>query len=156
MKITKIDINKLVLYEKNNKLHNEKQIKILADSISEYWFNYPVIIDKNNIVIAWHWRIEASKLLWLKEVPVIIKGNLTEKQIKKYRLLDNKIAELAEDNIENIKFELEELKDLELDELYNLDIEEIDFDNIEWNEDREVSDKTKEVECPSCWEKFNV
>ena len=118
----------LIGYENNNKIHNEKQIDLLANSIKEYWFNTPVIIDSNNIIIAWHWRVEAAKKLWLKEIPVVIKDNLTEKQIKKYRLLDNKIAELAEDNMEAIKFELDELEDMELNELYDLDIEIVDED----------------------------
>jgi ParB-like chromosome segregation protein Spo0J len=89
-------------------------------------------------------------MLGYEYVDVIVKDKLSDKQIRKYRLLDNKIAELAEDNMEAIKFELEELEDLELDELYQTDLEDIDFDNIDSNEDREVSDKTKEVECPSC------
>ena len=158
VKIVEKSPNDLINYELNNKIHNDKQIDLLANSIKEYWFNSPVIIDKNNIIIAWHWRVIASIKLWLSDIPCIIKEDLNEKQIKKYRLLDNKIAELAEDNKENIKLELEELQDLELDELYldEIDLDDIDFDNIESNEDRSVSDKTKEVECPGCWEKFSI
>lgn len=158
MNIQQIEIDKLIPYEFNNKIHNERQIDLLANSIKEFWFNQPIVIDKNNIIVAWHWRYEASKKLWLNKVPVIKAENLTEKQIKKYRLLDNKITELAEDNIENIKIELEELQDLELNELYIdlWEVDDIDFDNIESNEDRSVSDKTREVECPHCWEKFSI
>ncbi len=148
--------SELINYEKNNKTHNSKQIDLLAKSIKEYDMNSPIIIDSKNVIIAGHWRLEACKKLWMEEVPVIVKDNLTDKQIKKYRLLDNKIAELAEDNLENIKFELEELQDLELDELYDTELEDINFDDIEWNQDREVSDKTREVECPSCWDKFTI
>jgi len=61
-------------------------------------------------------------------VDVIVKDKLSEKQIRKYRLLDNKIAELAEDNIENIRLELEELEDPELNELYDFEIETLDPD----------------------------
>ena len=137
-----IKIDDLIFYEYNNKIHNEKQIDLLANSIKEYWFNSYVVIDKNNIIIAWHWRVLAGKKLGLKEVPCIIKDDLTEKQIKKYRLLDNKIAELAEDNVENIKFELEELEDVELNELYDLDL------NIEDNREDiedEVPEEQEEV-----------
>ena len=159
MKVDIININPkdLISYENNNKTHWEKQIDLLANSIKEYGFNSPVVIDKNNVIIAWHGRVLASQKLWLDNIPCIVKDNLTEIQIKKYRLLDNKIAELAEDNTDAIRLELEELQDLELDELYlEIDLDDIDFDSIEWNEDREVSDKTKEVECPHCWEKFNI
>lgn len=148
--------NDLINYEKNNKIHNTKQIDLLANSIQEYWMNSPIVIDSNNIIIAWHGRLEACKKLWLETVPTIQKDNLTPAQVKKYRLLDNKIAELAEDNIENIKFELEELDDIELNELYATKIEDIDFDDINWNEDREVSDKTKNVECPECQHNFSI
>lgn len=158
IKIIQKNPKDLINYENNNKIHNQKQIDLLANSIKEYWFNSPVIIDKNNIIIAWHWRTEASIKLWLEKIPCIIKDDLTEAQIKKYRLLDNKIAELSEDNIEAIKLELDELNDMELNDLYlnTNDFDDIDFDNIEWNEDRENSDKTKEVECPHCWEKFSI
>lgn len=156
MKLTKIimevilqNINTLINYEYNNKIHNQKQIDLLANSIKEYGMNTPIIIDKNNIIIAWHWRLEACKKLWLKEVPVIVKDNLTEKQIKKYRLLDNKIAELAEDNIENIKFELEELQDMELNELYDLDIEVIE-------DKKEVEDNVPEIQENIIVEKWDI
>ena len=65
-------------------------------------------------------------------------------------MLDNKLAELAEDNIENIKLELEELQDMGLNELYNIDIEDIDFDDIKSNEDRELNNKLQKVMCPEC------
>ena len=71
-------------------------------------------------------------------------------------MLDNKLAELAEDNIENIKLELEELQDMELNELYNIDIEDIDFDDIKSNEDRELNNKLQKVRCPECWHNFEI
>jgi len=155
-KIINIEVSKLIWYELNNKIHNEKQIDLLANSIKEYWFNTPIIISKNNIIIAGHWRLEASKKLWLETVPCIVKEDLTDIQIKKYRLLDNKITELAEDNIFNIKLELAEINDIDLNTLYNIDISDIDFDDINSNENREVSDKTKNVECPECWINFSI
>jgi len=146
---TKID--KLINYEFNNKIHNNKQIDLLSNSIKEYWFNNPIIVDKNNIIIAWHWRFEAAKKLWLKEVPIIRKENLTEKQIKKYRLLDNKIAELATDNIENIRLELEELQDIELNELYDLDITTLKEENKE-----KIEDDVPEIQENIIVEKWDV
>lgn len=144
-KIINISIDKLIGYELNNKTHNEKQINLLCNSIKEYWFNTPIIIDKDNIIIAGHWRLEASKKLWLKDVPCIIKDDLTEIQVKKYRLLDNKIAELAEDNEENIKLELQEINDFELAELYwiDLDIDQVD-DYADGSED-DIPDVSENV-----------
>jgi len=156
IKLTKKWIQELKDYEQNNKIHPKLQKDTLKSIIEEVWYDVPIIIDKYDVIVAWHCRTEVLKLLWYEYVDVIVKDKLSEKQIRKYRLLDNKIAELAEDNLEAINFELDALEDMELNELYNTDIEDIDFDNIESNEDREVNDKTQEVECPNCLEKFNI
>ena len=160
MKIINKKVSELITYELNNKNHPVKQIDLIANSIKEFWFKNPIIIDKNNILIAWHWRLEASTKLWLETVPCIVADDLTDKQIKKYRLLDNRLAELAEDNIENIKLELEELQDMELNELF-LDITkdndiDINFDDIKSNEDREQNNKLQKVRCPECWHNFEI
>lgn len=120
----------LIDYEFNNKTHPEKQINALANSIKEFWFNTPVVIDKNNVIIAGHGRVEAAKKLWLEKVPVIQKDDLSEVQVRKYRLLDNKIAELAEDNEDNIKMELLEIDDIELNELYDFSMK-LDDDSLD-------------------------
>ena len=157
----KIDLTKKVLsdlkdYEKNNKIHPEIQKSTLKDIIAEVWYDVPIVIDKHDVIVAWHCRKEALTLLWVIYVDVIVKDTLSEKQIREYRLLDNKIAELAEDHIENINFELEELDIPRLNELYNNELEDIDFDNITSNEDRSMSDKTREIECPDCWNTFSI
>jgi hypothetical protein len=72
-------------------------------------------------------------------VPCVYVENLSKEEERKLRLLDNKIAELSEDNIENIKFELDELEDLELNELYDLDIEIIE-------DKEEIEDDIPEVQ----------
>ena len=61
MKIQEIKIDSLIPYEYNNKKHDETQINRLANSIKEFWFIQPLVIDKNNIVIIWHWRLEWAK-----------------------------------------------------------------------------------------------
>lgn len=111
-------IDELIPYQWNNKDHPQTQIDLLAKVIKRFGFNVPVVIDRNHTIIAWHGRILAAKELWLKEVPVIIKDNLTESEVREYRLMDNKIAELANDNVDNIKFELEELNIDYLNALY--------------------------------------
>ena len=95
-------------YEKNAKLHDKKQIALIAASIKRFGFDSPIILDKNNEVIAGHGRLEAAQLLGLTDVPVIRKEKLTADEVKAYRLADNKIAESGWD----MKLVMEELIDL--------------------------------------------
>ena len=126
-----IKISDIKLYEHNNKTHNKDQIELLKKTITEFWFTNPVLLSDKNECIWGHGRIQAMQELWKEEVPAVYINDLTPKQVRKLRLLDNKIAELAEDNIEAIKFELEELEDQELNELYDLDITTLDPDKEE-------------------------
>ena len=77
----------LAPYAKNAKKHPAKQIKQVAASIKEFGFNQPIVVDKDGVVIVGHGRLEAAKLLGLKEVPVL-QVDLTEQQAAAYRLAD--------------------------------------------------------------------
>ena len=116
MKIEKRLIEWLVPYEFNNKIHDELQINRIANSIKEFGFLQPIVVDKNNVVIIWHWRLEWAKKLWLKEVPCVVMEELTDVQIKKLRILDNKLNE-SEWDLANLKQELDSLKDLNIGDL---------------------------------------
>lgn len=74
-------------YDKNAKKHPKKQVQQVANSIKEFGFNQPIVVDKNGVLIVGHGRLEAAKLLGLKEVPTIT-VDLTEEQAKAYRLAD--------------------------------------------------------------------
>ncbi len=132
-------MDQLIPYEFNNKIHPEDQINKIANSIQECWFRSPILIDENNVILAGHGRLLGAKKLWLKEVPVIQFTDLTELQKKKYRILDNKLADLAEWNIENLKIELAEIDDADLTGLFDdldlwldevLDVDDEKEDNI--------------------------
>ena len=138
MEIKQVKISDLKPYDKNNKNHPKEQLDLLEQTIEKYWFTNPILINKENTIIAGHARLEAIQSLWWQEAPCLYVEWLTEAEERKLRLLDNKIAELAKDNIENIKFELDELQDMELDKLYNLDdfYEDINLDDFiqeNWN-----------------------
>ncbi len=105
-----MDISLIKPYPQNAKKHDKKQIKQIADSIKEFGFNQPIVIDKQNVVIVGHGRLEAAKLLGLTDVPVIT-VDLTEEQAKAYRLADNKLNESAWD----MGLVIEELKGLSLE-----------------------------------------
>lgn len=87
-----MDISKIKPYAKNAKKHPTKQIKQIAESIREFGFNQPVVIDKNGVIIVGHGRYEAAKLIGMLEVPVI-QLDITEQKAKAYRLADNKLNE---------------------------------------------------------------
>jgi hypothetical protein len=80
-------------YPENAKKHSSKQIKQVADSIKEFGFNQPVVVDKDGVIIVGHGRFAAAQLLEMTEVPTIVAEDLTEEQAKTYRLADNKLNE---------------------------------------------------------------
>jgi hypothetical protein len=102
-----MDIKLIKPYEKNAKKHPKKQVEQVAASIKEFGFNQPLVVDKNNVLIVGHGRLEAAKLLGLKDVPVTV-VDLTEEQAKSYRLADNKLNESEWD----MALVIEELKGL--------------------------------------------
>ena len=138
-----VHVEQLIPYEKNNKIHNEDQIKKLARSIKELGFRAPILVDENRVILAGHGRLEGAKRAKLKEVPVIQYTDLTEEQKKKYRLLDNRLGDLAEYDYENLKEELKELDDKWLTDMFK----EFDLgldEEQEWNE--ETEDDAPEVD----------
>lgn len=135
MEIKNIAIETLIPYEFNNKEHDETQINRIANSIKEFGFTQPIVIDWDNVVIIWHWRLEAAKKLWMKEVPCVSMEKLTPTQVKKLRILDNKLNE-SEWNLANLKMELDDLWDLNIWEL-DMSISDLfpEFDAPEFNPD---------------------
>jgi DNA modification methylase len=121
MKIEQKLISKLIPYANNARTHNAEQITQIASSIKEFGFNNPILIDKDNGIIAGHGRLEAAKKLNLKEVPTISLEHLTDSQRKAYILADNRIAINSGWDIELLSLEL---KDLDAD----FDLEMLGFD----------------------------
>ena len=122
MNIVYKNIKELKPYKKNAKKHNKEQVEQIANSIKEFGFTQPVIIDKNNCVVAGHGRILGAKKAGLKQVPTVCLEDLTEEQIKAYRLVDNKLNESEWDNV-LLAQELEEL-DKEQMKLFGFDFGE--------------------------------
>ena len=93
MKIEQIPINDLIPYAHNAKAHPEQQIRSLMKTIQEFGFKVPVIVDKDNTLIAGHGRLLAAKELGLATVPAIRADDLTPEQARAFRIADNKVAE---------------------------------------------------------------
>lgn len=146
MQIKEISIKELREYE-NNPRHNENAVEAVAASIREFGFKVPIVVDKDNVIVAGHTRLKAAKLLGLDKVPCVVADDLTPEQVKAFRVADNKTAELAEWNFELLESELAELATLDLD------MSQFGFDELEAEEDDshgiEGDDKyTKKTEVP--------
>ena len=111
LEIHLLNIDDIKPYE-NNPRKNDKAIEPVAKSIKEYGFRVPIVIDKNNVIVAGHARYKACKQLGIDKVPCVIADDLNEDQIKAYRIADNKTAEYAEWDFELLEIEL---NDIELD-----------------------------------------
>lgn len=142
LKIEYVDIDSIKPYE-NNPRHNEEAIPYVMNSIKEFGFKNPIIIDKNNVIIAGHTRLESAKRLGMKEVPIIHADDLTEEQVKAFRLADNKVSEKAEWNFNMLDAELADL---------DIDMEDFGFEDIDIVEDFDEKDLEDEREK----EKINV
>lgn len=115
-------------------------MRYVAESIKNFGFKQPIVVDRNNIIVAGHTRYKAAKKLHLKEVPCIVADDLTDEQIKAYRLADNKVAERAE-------WDFELLAD-ELDDLFNFDMTVFGFEEEEEEKPVEIVDDDFEAEIP--------
>ena len=116
MEVRNISIKDLIPYERNTKKHDKTQINNVAESIKQYGFVQPIVIDKNNVVVIGHCRLLAAKQLKMKEVPCVCVEDLTEEQVKALRIVDNKSNESEWDF------------DILPDELADLDLPAFDFD----------------------------
>jgi site-specific DNA-methyltransferase (adenine-specific) len=115
MKIQDIDVEKLIPYV-NNPRHNAEAVDYVAASIREFGFKVPIVVDKNLTIVTGHTRVLAAKKLGLEKVPCIMADDLTDQQIKAFRLADNKVGEFSGWDFEKLEIELEALGDLEMTE----------------------------------------
>ena len=115
MKIIEMRIKDLVPYE-NNPRRNEKAVDAVANSIKEFGFQNPIIIDKNNVIISGHTRRLAAIRLGLDKVPCCIAEDLTEEQIRAFRLADNRVASFATWDEDKLKQEIANILEIDLSE----------------------------------------
>ena len=155
MNIIKIKTEDLIPYV-NNPRNNENAVDKVASSIAEFGFKNPIAIDKNNVVVNGHTRLLASKKLGLKEVPVIVIDDLTDTQIKAFRIADNKVAEYSKWDYDLLNIELEQLEELDFS-MSDFGIStfepiefEIDEDIEEILEEEYEEPPKKTCTCPNC------
>lgn len=135
--ITIKKVSELIAYD-NNPRDNDGAVDAVANSIKEFGFKVPIVIDTKNVIIAGHTRLKACKKLNIEEVPCIIADDLSEDQIKAFRLADNKTGELAKWDLDKLAEELkiidlnmEQFGFEDLEDLIENEVEEDDFDETE-------------------------
>lgn len=149
MTVVDMPVSQVIPYE-NNARKNDEAVAKVAESIREFGFKNPIIIDKDNVIIAGHTRLKAAILLGLQTVPTVRADDLTEEQVRAYRLADNKVSGFATWNFRKLSEEEEQLADFGLD---RFGFETFDFDEIEKMESKP---ETKTVTCPFCGTVFEV
>ena len=130
LKIVYKKITDIHPYE-NNPRKNEKTVDFVANSIREFGFRQPIVIDKDNEIVAGHTRYKASQKIGLTEVPCVYADDLTEEQVKAYRLADNKTVEQSEWDSLKLDEELEGIGNLDMSLFGFFPVEEIDFKNLD-------------------------
>lgn len=154
MKIIEKALDELFEYE-NNPRNNEGAVKAVAESIKQFGFKNPIIIDKDGVIVAGHTRKKAAEMLGLSKVPCIVADDLSDEQVKAFRLVDNKTGELAGWDFAKLEEELAELSDIDMTEFGFVINDDVDIDSF--FEDAEHKEKEpKRIQCPHCGEWFEV
>lgn len=154
MQIIYKKIDDVIPYE-NNPRKNDEAVDYVAKSIKEFGFKVPIIIDKDNVIVTGHTRLKAAKQLGLKEVPTIMADDLTEEQIKAFRLADNKVSEFATWDFDKLDLELDDILNLDMEDFGFIKSEDINIDAFfEETEKEEKEEKEKTIICPYCGKEF--
>lgn len=156
MNIIEKNLKDIKPYEKNPR-KNDNAVECVANSIKEFGFKVPVVIDKDNVIVCGHTRYKAAKKLGLDKVPCVVADDLTDEQIKAYRLADNKVSEKSEWDFDLLGEELNNIFDIDMEMFDFVKPEEIDVDAF--FEDNPTEGKEKEpktIKCPHCGELIEI
>lgn len=144
-----------------NPRNNEQAVIPVANSIKEFGFKNPIIIDAAGVIVCGHTRYEAAKYLGLEEVPCIIADDLSPYQIRAFRIADNKVSEFSNWDFSALESELSEIADqIDMQEFgfdQDTDLDNLDdlFEEAEPKEQQD-NDQPKTVICPKCGEVIEI
>lgn len=149
-KVELVKVEDLIPYARNSRTHSAEQISQVAASIKEFGFLNPVLIDKENCIIAGHCRVLSAQKLKMEKIPCIRSEHLNDTQRRAYIIADNKLAENAGWNEEMLKLEFQELSemdfDLSLTGFSELEIKDFNLDLAEPAAPQSDEDDVPEVE----------
>lgn len=141
MKIVMLPVDDIYPYE-NNPRNNEKAVDAVANSIREYGFKKPIMVDEQHIILAGHTRRLAALKLGLKEVPCVVVTDLDEVKKKAFRLADNRTAEFSQWDDDLLKAEMQKALDTDFSEFG------FDLGDVGAKIQEEIGIKTHK--CPKC------
>lgn len=146
-----VRIEQIKPYERNAKIHGDEQIGMLMNSIREFGFLSPCLVERGTYnLIAGHGRVEAAKRLGMETVPCVFVEDLTEEQRKAYILADNKLAELAGWDFALLESELEDIENINMSDFGFDEIRtDVDFENL-FADAPEKEKEPKQIQCPHC------
>lgn len=155
-KIELRDPSELIPYELNSKIHDEKQIKKIAKSITEFGFDQPIVVDVDGVIIKGHGRRAASIHLGLAKVPVLVRHDLTPEQVRAARLADNRVAlsgidtDMLQKELESLEFDLKGIFDDKELNFMSVDLGEINtsgfVEDLDIALEEQAAETTKKLE----------
>ncbi|QBX14521.1 DNA modification methylase [Streptococcus dysgalactiae subsp. equisimilis] len=135
---------------KNNPRNNDEAVGPVAESIKEFGFKVPIVIDKNGEIVNGHTRYKAAKKLGLETVPVIVADDLSDEQIKAFRLADNKVGEIAVWDLDLLNEELNDILDLDMSVFgFELEVDDENQENLDTDFEEIEDDSVLIVEAES-------
>lgn len=157
LKIIYKTLDEIMPYERNPR-NNENAIEYVANSIKEFGFKQPIVIDAAGVIVAGHTRYQAAKSLGLEEVPCIMADDLDPYQVAAYRLADNKVAEFSGWDFSMLESEIVEIEDSFNLADFGFDVfEETTLGLDDFFEDSEEKEKeSKTIICPHCGEEIEI
>lgn len=156
MEVRNMNIDDIKPYD-NNPRDNDNAVESTANSIKEFGWQQPIVVDKDMVIIVGHTRYKAAKKIGYKEVPVVVASNLNKEQVRAYRLADNKTGELANWVYGDLMSEIQEIQDLDLTD-FGFNDSDLDISD-KWEDNASLDDyeepdtsnfEPKKCICPKC------
>lgn len=151
MNIVEMSVNDIKMYE-NNPRRNDVSVDAVADSIKQFGFKVPIVIDKDNKIVTGHTRYKACLKLGIEKIPCVVADDLTDEQVRAFRLVDNKTSELSSWDWDKLEQELEGIENIDMS-VFDFVINEADIDGLFDDIEKPEQDKEpKKLKCPHCGE----
>lgn len=143
MQVQSMKIDEVKPYP-NNPRNNDDGVEAVANSIKEFGWQQPIVVDKDNVIIVGHTRYKAAKKLGMDKVPVVVASNLSDEQVRAYRLADNKTGELTDWDMGLLDDELADIADIDMSNFgFDLDLDDDEVEVQEDDFDDEISEEPK-------------